>query len=71
MLTPKFDVPQTKQVTLNRAVWVKGKGLPKDGICLFGEGERVTLQSDNGSDWYLLGHYKGKPIRVATMLATL
>ncbi len=60
-----------QKVTLSRPVWVKGKGLPRNGVQLFGEGEEVTLESDNGSQWYLLGSYRGKGIRVATIPASL
>lgn len=68
---PKFDVPRTRTVTLTRPVFVKGKGLPKDGVCLFSDGEEVQLHTDNGSSYYLLGSYKGQPIRVATIPSTL
>lgn len=63
-----FDPPQTKQITLSRPVFVKGKGLPKNGVCLFRDGEEVTAYTDNGSQWYLLGHYRGQEIKVATIL---
>ena len=66
-----FNPPQTRQITLTRPVSVKGKGLPKNGVFLFSEGETVTAHTDNGHEWYLLGHYKGKSIRVATILSTL
>jgi len=71
MVTPVFVPPHSVKVILNRPVFVKGKGLPKDGIQLAGDGEEVTVYSDNGSAWYLQGHYKGKTIRIATCLHSL
>lgn len=71
MTTPVFDPPRTRRVTLTRPVYVKGKGLPADGVCLFRDGEEVTLRTDNGREWYLLGSYQGQPIRVATIPSTL
>jgi hypothetical protein len=68
MAEPIFNPPQTKKVTLTRPIWVKGKGLPKDGVPLFSEGEEVIAYTDNGAQWYLKGHYKGREIRVATIL---
>lgn len=70
-MTPVFNPPQTRQITLTRPVSVKGKGLPKNGVFLFRDGETVTARTDNGRDWYLLGHYKGQTIKVATILSTL
>jgi len=68
----KFDVvPRRTSIVLSRDVWVKGKGLPADGIRLFKEGDEVTLHTDNGSQWYLLGHYRGKAIRIATIPSSL
>ena len=69
--TPKFDAPRTTTLVLSRDIWVKGKGLPAAGICLFKEGEEVTLQTDNGAQWYLLGHWHGHEVRVATIPSTL
>lgn len=63
-----FNPPQTKQVVLNHPIFVKGKGLPKDGVCLFREGETVTAYTDNGAEWYLMGHYKGQKLKIATLL---
>ncbi len=66
-----FNPPQTRQVVLSRPIWVKGQGLPKEGLQMFTEGETATARTDNGHDWYLLAHHKGQPIRVATILPTL
>lgn len=71
MTTQPFSPPRTRQVTLTRPIFVKGEGLPKDGVCLFNAGETVTAQTDNGSQWYVLGTYRKKQIRVATILSTL
>lgn len=67
-MTPKFDAPRTRKVILARPVFVSGRDLPRGGICLFREGEEVTAQTDNGAEWYLLGSYRGKSIKVATIL---
>lgn len=69
--TPIFDPPQTRRMTLTRSIWVKGKGLPKDGKLMFREGEEVTVHTDNGAEWYLMTSLDGKEIRVATILSTL
>lgn len=63
-----MQLPTSKKITLSRPIWVKGKGMPKDGVQLFREGQEVTVQTDNGSEWYILGHYRGKIIKVATIL---
>lgn len=57
-----------RYVILDRDIWVKGKGLPKAGVCLFREGEEVLAESTNGAQWYLRTFYKGKEIKVATIL---
>lgn len=57
-----------KRMTLKYPLWVKGKGMPKDGVCLFRQGEEVNLVSENGRDYYILAFYKGKQIRVATIV---
>lgn len=62
-----FSPPRRKNVVLERDVWVKGKGLPKNGVCLFREGTEVTIVTDNGAEWYILTRYKGKTIRIATI----
>lgn len=50
-----------RYVILNRDIWVKG-------VCLFREGEEVLAESTNGAQWYLRTFYKGKEIKVATIL---
>lgn len=59
-----------RQVTLTRDVWVSGKGIPKGGVCLFTSGEVATIELI-GSQWFLLGSYKGKGIKVATIPSSL
>lgn len=63
----RFTPPQQKKITLTRPIWVKGKGMPKDGVQLFHEGEEVIAYTDNGSQWYLKAHYQGREIKVATI----
>jgi hypothetical protein len=69
--TPCFSPPRVRRVTLTRPVWVKGRGLPADGVQLFRAGEEATLVTDNGADWYLLGYHRGHELRVATLPSTL
>lgn len=66
-----FNPPRTKRHTLSRPIVVNGKGFPKDGVELFHCGEDVTIQTDNGHEWYVLGHYKGKGIRIRIALSTV
>lgn len=61
----------TKQVTLTRTVWVKGKGLPKAGVGIGYPGETVTLTSPNGATWFLQHSYRGKPLSIAVVPSTL
>jgi hypothetical protein len=68
MPEPIFSAPRTKTVTLSRPIWVKGKGLPADGVQLFREGEEVVAHTDNGASWYLVANYRGRTIKVATIL---
>lgn len=68
---PIFSPPQTKRVILSRPIFVKGKGLPKAGVCLFSEGEAVTARTENGAEWYLLGHYNKQTIKVAVLPSML
>ena len=62
----RFDPPQIRVVTATRPVWIKGKGLPKKGIQVIREGDRVTLHTDNGVEWYF--YYKG--VKVASLIST-
>lgn len=55
------------KITLKRPIWVKGKGLPKNGICLFREGDIVEVIKEN-SQCFIIGSYKGKQIKVATII---
>jgi hypothetical protein len=57
-----------RTVVLTRPIWVKGKGLPKDGVMLHSEGEGVTVVREHGQD-FILSSYQGKPIRIATILS--
>lgn len=50
---------------LKYPIWVKGKGMPKDGVQLFREGEEVNLIKEN-SQYFMLAFYKGKQIKIAT-----
>lgn len=68
---PKFDVPQAKQLTLSRPIFVKGRGLPPDGVCLFNQGQIVTVETDNGANWYIRTTYRRREFRVAVMPSTL
>jgi hypothetical protein len=58
---------QHRYVTISRPIWVKGKGLPKNGVCLFNQSEKIKVIQRNGCD-LLLGNHRGKPIEVATIL---
>lgn len=64
-------MPTTKQVVLSRPLFAKGKGLPKDGVCVASECETVTVETANGHEWFVVVHYKGKTLRIATILSTL
>lgn len=55
------------EIILKNPIWVKGKGMPKNGICLFNAGETVKVIKEN-SQHFILGFYKGKPIKVATII---
>lgn len=54
-------------ITVRRPIFVKGKGLPKDGVCLANAGETVSVCSENGADWFVKLYYKGKRLKVATV----
>lgn len=67
MLSQSISFPRSKKVELTRSVWVKGVGLPKDGICIGGPGVVVTVRTDNGADWYIQGWYRGRKLKIATI----
>lgn len=66
-----FESPQKRKITLTRPIWVKGKGLPKEGEQLFHEGEEVWAHSVNGAEWYIATSYKGREIKVAVVIGAL
>ena len=60
-----------KTIVLTRPLFVKGKGLPKDGVCIAKEGEKVTLVSANGAEWYIQHAYKARVLLIASVPSTL
>lgn len=60
-----------KKIVLRHPLFVKGKGLPKEGVQFFREGEEVTICSENGAEWFVKAFYKGRHIRIATIPSSL
>lgn len=66
-------IPRKIKITINRPIFVKGKGMPKQGACLFRAGEvvEVELPYGSGNSAVLTTTYRGREIRVSTILSTL
>lgn len=60
-----------KKRIITRNIWVKGVGLPKNGVQICKEGETVKLVSENGVEWYIPFYYKGIEGKIATVPNTL
>lgn len=54
---------------LKYPLFVKGKNLPKNGVCLANAGEEVPVVIEN-SQTYVVVSYKGKQLKVATIVDT-
>jgi hypothetical protein len=72
VITPAEDsIMKWETITLRRPIFAKGKDLPKDGVCLANAGDTISVCSENGADWFVKLYYKGKLLKVATILNTL
>lgn len=62
-----FTPPHSIRIALSRPIWVKGKGLPKEGVQLFHEGEEVKA-TFNGSHWTISTWHNSQTITIVVII---
>jgi hypothetical protein len=56
-----------KKVKLKYPIFLKGKGLPKDGVCVLNEGQEVEVQQLGNNLVEMTATYRGKQITWRTL----
>lgn len=56
-----------KKVKLKYPIFLKGKGLPKEGACVFNEGQVVEVRQLAGNFVEMVATYRRKQIKFRTL----
>jgi hypothetical protein len=71
MNSPVFDVDRRFVAVLKYPLFVKGVGLPADGVCVAADNEEIIVEQTASGGLFYDTHYRRRPIRVAIGRASL